>query len=134
MIVDANGNMTSDIAGALGRRMEDPPVEPPELRREYVPAPGRVTVLRDKVSRRYDTTLDIVKHEGIAKWEDAFTIFATVAVVGAQLPGGMAPWFDRGDKITIIPSMFDEIELSPTLTVFCGPFSAVTGKFVDEAQ
>lgn len=127
MIVDNEGNVTSSIADAL---QAPAPPKP----RNYKPGPGRVTVLREQVKAHYNEELDLAKPVQQIQFEKAFSIFATVARVGDILPGGMVPWFRKGDLITIIPSMFDEVELAPGMYVFCGPFSAVTGIFEDEKE
>ncbi len=99
--------------------------------RNYKPGPGRVTVLREITQTHYvkDEDVDLAKPLMATERDKVFTIFATVARVGDQLPGGIAPWFSKGDLVSVIPSMFDEIELAPGMYVFCGPFSAVTGIF-----
>lgn len=128
MIVDNEGNMTSSIADALNA-----PAPRPKPRK-YKPSPGRVTVLREQVKEHYNKELDLAKPVQQINFEKAFSIYATVARVGDQLPGGVEPWFKKGDLVTIIPSMFDEVELAIGMYVFCGPFSAVTGIFEDEEE
>lgn len=107
----------------------------PQRRRDYVPAPGRVTVLRHKAPKKYEnTSLDLAKRMDYAQRDDWFSIYATVARIGRQAPGAAEIWFAVGDVVTIAHSMFDEIELAPGDSVWCGPVAAVTGKFeeIDE--
>lgn len=103
----------------------------PRKRRDYKPAPGRVTVLRERVESHYSKELDLVKHPSQVEFEQAFAIFATVARVGDPISGGTPCWFAKGDVVSIIPSMFERVELAPGLDVWVGPASAVTGKFED---
>lgn len=133
-LVDSSGNTISPIADALGAGQPAPKPET-KTRRNYVPGPGRVTVVRHKVERTIKHgELTLEKDIRYAELEDEFSIYATVAVVGKQLPGGLEPWFERGETVSILPSLFDAIELSPELTVHCGPFGGVTGKFVEEDE
>lgn len=133
MITDNNGTPISHIANALAVSLpeEHPATPPKQKRRDYKPAPGRVTVLRDVTDKYYvrDEELDIVKSPMQIQYEESFAIFATVARVGDQLPGGPAPFFQKGDVVSILPSMADRIEIAPGFSVWCLPFSAVTGKF-----
>jgi hypothetical protein len=55
-----------------------------------------------------------------------------VARIGDPLPGAAPCWFKIGDRVSIQPSLFSEIELTPTLSAWCGPIAAVTGVFVEE--
>lgn len=104
--------------------------------RDYKPAPGRVTVLRERVSQYYvkDDTVDIAKAIPYAELEEVFSIFAVVARVGDSLPSGMQPWFKKGDVVTIQHSLFDEVQISPNLSVWNGPYSAITGVFMEPAE
>jgi hypothetical protein len=101
--------------------------------RDYKPGPGRVTVLRERVSQHYvkDETVDIAKAIPYAEMEEVFSIFAVVARVGDSAPGGMQPWFTKGDVVTIQHSLFDEVQISPNLSVWNGPYAAITGVFVE---
>lgn len=106
------------------------PIRTAPKRQHYLPAPGRVLLLRQKVSDTFEGT-KLVKATSTTYIEEAYTPFATVAEVGAPIPGGMVPFFKKGDVVTIEPNLLREIELSSELTIWSAPFSSVTGYFVD---
>ena len=109
----------------------DPAQAPPRRGRDLRPSPGRLLVMRQKV----ETTINgIQKAPETIEREEAFNIFATVVAVGEQTPGGSAPWFKKGDVVTIEPSMARQIELAEGVAVELIPFAAVTGVFADEPE
>lgn len=108
-----------------------PEDQAPQRRRDYRPSPGRVTVIRTKAKQFHNEELGIVTSELEKEREEFFSIYATVARIGAPVPGGIEPWFDEGDVVTIVHSMFEEVDLVPGFSVWNGPFSAVTGVFED---
>lgn len=122
-------NTLSPVAHAVSLPEEHPATPPKQKRRDYKPAPGRVTVLREVVSGHFNEELDIVKPVKTVDSDRVFAIFATVARVGDTPPGALAPFFKKGDVVSILPSMFDEVELSPGLSVWVGPVASVTGVF-----
>lgn len=136
MILDANGSPTSSIASAFGTRAPEvtPEVAPQPKNRDYRPAPGKVTLLRQAVETHFvkDAELDIVKPD--PESETLFQIFAKVVRVGEQAPNGMAPFFTEGQIVTVEPSMLREVPLGPNLTVWIAPFMAVTGVFADDNE
>jgi hypothetical protein len=120
--------MTSIVSGITGEELTKP------KRRDYRPAPGKVTVMRHEVERKIQSdVLDLEKDVATLELEERFNIHATVARVGEQLPNGIAPFFQQGDHVTIEPSLFREVALSPTLSVWCGPFAGVSGVFEEVA-
>lgn len=135
MLVNPEGKLIGSVAEAFATRLPDPvepsPVGAPPVRpQDYRPAPNRVVVLRQKVERTFKHgELELARHEDYADRDDRFNIYATVARV--SWPAGMTPWFEKGDRVTISPSLFDEVELMPGKTVHVGPIGAVTGVFFD---
>jgi len=123
MITDKNGNTYSDWVARE---------QPKQKRRDYKPAPGRVTVIREKINDHYvaDEQVNIVKPTMAVEFEEVFSIFATVARIGDPIPGTMAPFFKKGDVVSIIPGLFTEVQL-PGGTVWQGPWSAVSGVFCE---
>lgn len=98
-------------------------------RRDYLPAPGRVTVLRDPLDTHYvkDDDVDIVKVTDA--WDEMMNVYATVARIGRK--GDEPLWFDEGDSVTIEPSLFREVKLTNELSVWIGPHAAITGVFTE---
>lgn len=127
-MIDATGNPSSTIVTHDEHIVISAPA--PNV---YKPAPGRVTVLRHEVDHQLikNDALDLVKDTYTIEVQTTFNIHATVASIGDPIPGGIAAFFKKGDHITIEPSSFREVRLSPELTVWVGPIGAVTGVFAD---
>jgi hypothetical protein len=107
-----------------------PEPEPTPGRGSLNPSPGRLLVMREPVLPYYERNgIRFDKTPDVIEMEEARNIFATVVAIGAHAPNGPAPWFQRGDVVTIEPSMFREIELIEGKRVELGPFAAVTGVF-----
>jgi len=105
------------------------PSPSPKRGRDLKPSPGRLLVMRQKVE---PTINGIAKPQDTIDREEAFNIFATVVAVGDRAAGGGAPWFKKGDVVTIEPSMARQVELADGMAVEIIPFAAVTGVFADE--
>lgn len=107
-----------------------------ERPRDYRPSPGRVTVIRTKAKTHYvkDDAVDIAVPVSEMDRQEFFSIYATVARVGDPVPGGIEPWFQKGDVVTIVPSLFVEVNLVPGMSIWNGPFSAVSGVFEDPEE
>ena len=103
-----------------------------DRQRDYRPSPGKVLVKRHLAARFFEQgDLRLERHADYVERDDAFEPYATVVRVGDQAVGGSAPWFRSGNDVTIEPSLFREIKLTPDYSVWSGPYAGVTGVFDD---
>lgn len=113
------------------RPITSEPSEPEHLpkRRDFQPAPGRVSVLRVPIPETFVKGGLIVNPDTTSA--EVFNLEATVARIGDTIDGGTEPWFSVGDLVVIEPSLFREVQLAPGLSVWNGPFAAIQGRLVE---
>lgn len=104
-------------------------IPPPGPKRELIPGPGQVIVLRNEI----ETTINgIDKPLDLIEKEERSNVMAIIARVGANTDGNgpwREAWFVAGDEVVIAPHVFTEVDLFGEL-VYLGPFAGVKAKFV----
>jgi len=134
MILNSNGRPTSSAADAVSPPADVPPPVP-QKQRKYKPAPGKVIVKRHEAARQFEHgSLKLERHSAFVERDDAFEIYATVLEVGEPSAISGEPWFSRGQNVTLEPSLFRDVHLTPDYVVWCGPYAGIIGTFEDEEE
>lgn len=120
------------------------PVPAPARRRDLIPAPGQVIVLRNDIlpylTNPDGSTIHGINGQPMQKPqrtiddEERANVHAVVGRVGDDdIAGNRTAWFKTGDEVVIAPHVFTEVVIAggPDGTVWLGPFAGIKAKFID---